>query len=834
MAKRSGRCGVGRAVAMAAALAAGGVGAVARGAAVDGGGAAVEHRVDELLAKLAPADRIKLLAGIDGFYTRDVPAAGLPRFKFTDGPVGTRNDGPSTAYPAGVCLAATWDPAIAEREGVALGRDARCRGDHVLLGPGVNICRAPMNGRDFEYLGEDPLLAARMDVGYIRGVQSQGVSACVKHYAANNEEVDRMTVNAVVSERALQEIYLPAFEAAIRDGHCHTIMAAYNRINGDYATANHYLETTVLRDQWHFDGLAMSDWGAVHDALGPLNAGLDLEMPGPEYLKPATVAALVAEGKVTQASIDEKVRRLLRVAVQMGWLDRPQKDASIAKDDAANDAVALDVAREGITLLKDEGGLLPLDKAKLKRVVVLGPDADAYVAGGGSSFTKPARPVTLLAGLQAAAPGVQFDRIPFHGDESGHMRQMARDSKFDGGELTATFYSGIELAGTPLLTRQDKAVDFNWKGSPGAGVPHDNFSARWVGHITPSSTGPMMFAIRSDDGSRVKLDGKTILDSWSDHRPETVTATVPVVAGRPYEVAVEYYQKGGEAIVQFGCGPVLPALAEADRQSVASADAAVVLVHTSEGEGSDRPYALPDAQAKLIAAVAAANPRTIVVLESGANVAMKDWVDHVPALVDAWFPGQAGGKAIGEVLFGDVNPSGHLPDTFEKDWPDSPAYGHFPGVNGKVEYAEGIYVGYRGFDKRGIAPRFPFGYGLSYTTFDMANPKVTASGDGDGRTFAVTVDVTNTGKTAGATVAQLYVRPPAGEPVDRPPQELKGFARVALQPGETKPVTMTLDRRSFAHWDEATHGWQVVPGKYELAVGRNSRDVCCTTAVDWK
>ena len=244
--------------------------------------------------------------------------------------------------------------------------------------------------------------------------------------------------------------------------------------------------------------------------------------------------------------------------------------------------------------------------------------------------------------------------------------------------------------------------------------------------------------------------------------------------------------------------------------------------------------ALSAEQEKLIAAAIAANPRTVVVLESGGNVAMKGWVGHVPALVDAWFPGQAGGRAVAEVLFGDVNPSGHLPDTFEADWPDSPAHANYPGSNGRVIYAEGIYVGYRSFDKRNVAPRFPFGHGLSYSTFDMAHPKVTPAGDGDGRTFMVTVDVTNTGKVAGATVAQLYVKPPAGEPVDRPPQELKGFARVMLQPGETKPVTMTLDRRSFAHWDEATHAWAVVPGTYGLAVGRSSRDTCCTASVEWK
>jgi beta-glucosidase len=796
---------------------------------------AVDRRVDEVFAKLSTDDKLKLLSGIDSFYTRDVPAAGLPRFKMTDGPVGTRNDGPSTAYPAGVLLAATWDPAIAQREGEALGRDARSRGDHVLLGPGVNIYRQAQNGRNFEYAGEDPFLAGRIAARYVRGVQSQGVAACVKHFACNNQETGRMTVDAVVSERALHEIYLPAFEAAIKDGGARTVMASYNRINGSYATANDYLLTTVLRDQWHFDGLVMSDWGAVHDTLGPLTAGLDLEMPGPKFLGPDKVAPLVAQGKVTQQAIDTKVRRLLRVAVQMGWLDRPQKDPSIPADDAANDAVALAVAREGITLLKDDGGLLPLDRSAGRHVAVLGPDADGYVAGGGSSYTKPARPLSLLDGLRDVSPGVTFDLVPFGPEGSGEMSRLAHAATFEGGTLTVTFYAGTRLEGPPLLTRQDATIDFDWKGPPAPQVPHDHFSARWTGKLRPNTTGSVLLAVRSDDGSRVKIDGRTVLDDWSEHQARTETASVDLTAGRTYDLTVEYYQGTGDAVMQFGFEPVPPPLTADARRTVAAADVAVVLVHRAhEREGSDQPYALPATQEDLIAAVSAANPRTVVVLESGGNVAMKGWIDHVPALVDAWFPGQAGGRAIAEVLYGDVNPSGRLPDTFESDWTDSPAHGNYPGTDGKVDYAEGIYVGYRGFDKNRVTPRFPFGFGLSYTTFDMRNLKVTPVGTGDGRTFTATVDVVNTGRRPGSTVAQLYVRPPAGGPVDRPPQELKGFARVTLAPGETKSVTMTLDRRSFAHWDETAHDWQVVPGQYEVSVGRDSRDVCCTAPADWR
>jgi beta-glucosidase len=524
-----------------------------------------------------------------------------------------------------------------------------------------------------------------------------------------------------VSERALHEIYLPAFEAAIHDGNRRTIMASYNRINGHWAAANRYLLTTVLRDRWNFDGLAMSDWGAVHETVGVLMAGLDLEMPGPP---------------------------------------------------------------------------------------------------GHATGRAPGPP-----------PEVQFDLVPYHGMSVRNLSKLARASEYDGA-LTATFCAGRDLAGPPLLTRQDKAIDLRWRGRPALEVPHDNFCARWTGKLTPKATGPALFVVSSDDGSRVKLDGRTIIDAWSDHSAHAITQSEPLTAGRTYDLTVEYYQVGGDAVLQFGYAPATPLMSAEERQLLAAADAAIVLAHTFDSEGEDHAYDLPPDQERLIAA--AANPRTAVVLESGADVNMEGWIYYVPALVDAWFPGQSGARVVAQIVFGDVNPSGHLPDTFGVDWANSPAYGNYPGAGGKEDYAEGIYVGYRGIDRKGTAPRFPCGFGLSYTTFDIAHPRVTPAGDNDGRTFTVTVDVTNTGKRAGATVAQLYVRTPAGEPVERPVQELKGFARVELQPGETKAVTMTLDRRRFASWDQSAHDWAVVPGTYGLAIGRSSRDVSCTASVGWK
>ena len=790
----------------------------------------VESRVDKLVAQLTVDEKIDLVSGTRDFYTKAVKRLGIPEFKMTDGPVGTRNDGATTAYPAGALLAATWDPDLAQREGVSLGRDGRARGDHVLLGPGVNIYRVPQNGRNFEYLGEDPFLAGKMDVGYIRGVQSQGVAACVKHFVANNQETDRDFVDETIDERALREIFLPAFEAAVKDGHVWTIMPAYNKVNGLWMTANAPLLNDVLKKDWGFAGLAMSDWGAVHDTLGPANAGLDLEMPSDRYLNPKKLKPMLADGRVSQATLDDKVRRLLRVGVSMGWLDRPQKDASIPRDDPTSDATALAVARAGIVLLKNDPvngtATLPLDRAKVHTIVLVGPNADQYVAGGGSSRAKPNRPVTLMQGLQALlGDGVKLVRIPYVGDLEHHLVDYAKGSTFDG-PLTMSLFDNATLDGTAAATREDRAVNVNWRRRLPKGATSERFSARWTGKIHVDVAGPYAFALRSDDGSRVLLDGKTVLDDWSDHDDHhTATATVHLEPGHAYNLAVEYYNIGGDASILFGWGKPPEPIADADLATVASADAVIACVGTDETEGADRSYTMTGGQGQLIATVAARNPHTVVVLNAGGNVAMADWIDHVPALVDAWYPGQAGGKAIAEVLFGNVNPSGHLPDTFEKQWTDSPAYGHYPGGKGHVDYAEGVYVGYRWYDKKQIAPRFPFGFGLSYTTFAVANVRATP----DGTTF----DVTNTGKLPGATVAQVYVRPPAGG-VDRPVQELKGFQRVDLQPGQTTHVSLPLDRRSYAYWDVTTHAWKVDAGHYEIAVGLSSRDLAGTAKVDVK
>jgi beta-glucosidase len=519
------------------------------------------------------------------------------------------------------------------------------------------------------------------------------------------------------------------------------------------------------------------------------------------------------------------------VAVEMNWLDRPQHLPSIPRNNPQNNAAALAVAREGIVLLKNTNSLLPLDRTKVKSVAVFG-DAHSYIAGGGSSYTSPTHGKPIIDAIEAIAGNVRILDIQPWDWESQPLSKLAKASAYE--SLSAAFYNSSDLTGAPALKRNETTIDYDWKSNlPATGITSDKFSVRWTGIIKPAKSGPYVFATRSDDGSRVKLDGKTIVDNWRDQAAHSEASTVTLEANRTYQLIVEYYNAKGDASMQFAYVAKVPAVTDEQRAAAAAADAAVVCVHTGEAEGYDRPYHLDAGQEKLIRDVAAINPRTIVILQAGGNVGMKPWIDSAAALIDAWYPGQEGGQAIAEILFGDVNPSGHLPDTFEQEWSDSPAYGHYPGEDGKtdkVKYAEGIYVGYRWYDKNKIEPRFPFGFGLSYTTFEMKSLKPIMAGD----QMSVSVDVTNTGSREGATIAELYVRPPANQSVDRPAQELKGFARVELKPGETKTVTIPLNARSFSYWDVDSHDWKALAGEYEIAIGQSSRDIQATTRVIWK
>jgi beta-glucosidase len=786
--------------------------------------AAVEARVEGLLARLTPDEKLSLLGGDREFYIRPIPRLGLPEVRMADGPLGVRNWGLSTAYPSTAGLAASWDTELGRQFGAALGNDARARGVSVMLGPAVNIMRVPTNGRNFEYLSEDPFLAGSCAAQIVTGIQGQGVVATVKHFAANNQETDRGTIDARVSERALREIYLPAFRAAVEKGHAWAVMCAYNQLNGSYCSANGWLNNTVLKGDWGFRGVLMSDWGAAHDTLGAANGGLDLEVPSGVYMNPAALKPLLASGQVSQATIDDKVRRILRLEVANGFLDRPQKVESAPLDDPKSAAVALQVEREAIVLLKNDRGALPLAPKKLRRIVVLGPNCENFPAGGGSAHAQPFHYVSVVDGLRRESGGkLKIDVIPGPGLEL--LDSLLRTAAYEG-PLTLKFLAGDGSSRRTLATVQDARIDHDWTGGePAPGVPLAGYQAEWSGTIRPAATGNYIFLVRGQGNVHVDVGGQNVMGSWFCSG-DTLSAEVPLVAGNAYPIQVNvHYDDKGSPAVKFAWGLAPPLLTDAEAERVRTADAAVVCAGFNlmlEGEGSDRTYKLPGHQPDLIRAVSALNPRTVVVLDSGGTVATADWINHVPALLQVWYPGQEGGRAVAEVLLGKVNPSGKLPMTYEKRWEDTPSLGHYPGKDGKVDYAEGILVGYRWFDAKGVAPLFPFGFGLSYTTFSYDKFHIDPMADGQ---WAVTFQVTNNGTQTGDEISEVYVSPPVSSRAGRPIRELRGFSRERLLTDQSITVTIILDRSAFTYFDEGKHDWAVEPGPYTVEVGSSSRNI---------
>lgn len=692
---------------------------------------AVERRVNDLMGRMTPQEKAAMLSGSGWMESQPNARLGIPAIKMADGPMGVRNwRGSSavtnaastepvtaTAFPAGIGMASSWDPELVASAARVIAQEVKALGRDMILGPTVNINRVPLWGRNFEGYGEDPYLAARMGVAYIKAVEAEGVIPSVKHFAANNEEYERHRIDEKIDERTLHEIYFPAFKAAVEEAGVWAVMSAYNKVNGQWCAENPYLLTETLRKRWGFRGFVISDWGSTYSTDGTINAGMDLEMPGgdamriwakrPETIRDGNgtgwltadkVLTAVAAGRVKQAAVDEGVRRILRVMFTAGLFDHAHLGGGDV-DTAEQRQVARTAANQSIVLLKN-AGVLPLRAESVRKIAVIGPSAAvARTGGGGSSLVRPKYAITALDGIKEAA-----------------------GSGVDVGYALGAAMEGEDAGKTPLELREE---------------------------------------------------------------------------------AVALARKSDVAVVVVGYSPKL------------------------EGEGFDRKSMdLPAGQDELIEAVAGANKDTIVVITAGAPVTMTRWIGRVPAVVYAWYGGQEAGHAIGDALFGAVNPSGKLPVTFPKALQDSPAYGHYPGENLHVEYAEGIYVGYRGFDKRDIEPLFPFGHGLSYTTFDYSRLKVSPGKVAAGKAVSVSVSVSvrNSGARAGAEVVQLYLQPPPSR-VDRPAKELKGFSRVMLQPGQTRTVSFTLDKAAMSFYDSAVHDWVAEPGQFTVLVGASSRDI---------
>lgn len=800
-----------------------------------------ERRAEALLHSMSLEEKITLLGGMEVLYSHGLPRLHIPALRMSDGPVGVHDYGLTTAYPAGIALAASWDADLARRVGVSMGKDARARGVNFILGPGVNIYRAPMSGRNFEYLGEDPFLASQIVVPLIEGIQSMGVIATVKHFALNNEEYDRQKISSEVDERTLRELYLPTFEAAVREARAGAIMDSYNLINGVHATANFHLNDEIVKQEWGFDGIIMSDWAATHDGIAAANGGLDLEMPAGEYMTASVLIPAIKSGQVSQATIDDKVLRILREAIEFGFFDRDQTDTSIPLYNQESSQVALEEARGSMVLLKNKGNLLPFDRTRIKTVAVIGPDSfPAVPGGGGSSQVDPFRAVSFLEGISNY---LGSSATVLNATDDLRLEQVVRDSHFSvtpGGKggLQAEFFDNLQLRGTPSLVRTDENIDFDWGEGSYREKGADSFSVRWTGCFTPWVTTNYSFLLSANDGARVYLNDKLVLDDNDTHAKDLSVYSADLNEGTAYKIRIEYTKNMRTGAIRFGIAPTVqpPLIGSAGRtlgitakEAAAKADAVVLCVGFNpwlEGEGFDRTFRLPGRQEELIRDIAAINKNVVVVVTAGGNVSMSGWIDLVPAVLHAWYSGQEGGTALAQLLFGGFSPSGKLPVSFEREWKDSATFNSYypaPGES-RVQYKEGVFLGYRHFDRSNVRPMFPFGFGLSYTSFNYGHLEVSPARGDLAYTVAVSFDIKNSGPVAGAEIAELYVGDSHAS-VPRPVKELKGFTKVMLQPGESKRITLKLDRRAFSYYDIKRKDWVIEPGTFEILVGASSEDI---------
>lgn len=796
---------------------------------------------DDLLTELTLDEKASLTAGRDIWHLPGIDRVGIVPLKMSDGPSGVRgerfNTRRSLAFACGMAAGSTWDVDLIGRYGEALAGEARSKGVHLLLGPTICIPRTPLAGRTFESLAEDPHLTSRLTVAYVRGVQSGGVGACVKHFACNDQEHERMTISAEVDERTLREVHLPAFEAAVGEAGVWAVMSAYNKLNGIYCGEQPDLLGRILKDEWGFDGIVVSDWFGTHSTVDATVAGLDIEMPGPgAYLGPKLAAAATA-GEVDEAVVDEHAARILRLIERTGALGGTELADEAEDDDPARRRLARELTVAGSVLLRNHG-VLPLAPT-VERVAVIGPHGDHLeTGGGGSSSVTPLVDTSPVDELAARLPDAEVTYDIGCRLDLGHSPMSPRLLS-DG--LALTYFASDDDDADILGQETAYQPRFVAFGDPAPGVPVRSLTMRAEGTLTPDHTGDWTIGMANTGDARLLLDGDVLVDNIGVESGTTFYglgcdprfADVALEAGRRYQVTIELGSNGVPA-AGFELYATAPETAgDLDRAVAAAAesDVAIVVVGANpqaESEGHDRrDLRLLGGQDELVAAVAAANPNTVVVLNAGSPVEMP-WIDDVAAVLNVWYPGEEGAAALADMLVGAAEPGGRLPITFPRHVADGATSTpeRYPGVDGRVHYEEGLLVGYRHFDAHDVDPLFAFGHGLSYTTFSYGDVEV----DGTAPAVTMRVPVTNTGDRAGTEVVQVYVGF-ADRDEQRPIRQLGGFAKATLAAGETTAVEVVVDERAFSRWDVGSHGWVVDAGTYEVWVGSSSRDLHATTSV---
>jgi beta-glucosidase len=793
-------------------------------------------------------EKLTLLAGEDDWHFRGIPRLGIPPMLVADCGHGVSLCGartsPATCFPTGAGMACTWNPQLMEEVGRAIGRECRALGISMLLGPKVNLHRLPINGRCFETFSEDPLLAGTLGAGIIRGIQGEGVAACLKAAAANNQQHDQHHISSEVDERTLRELYLRVFEIAMRLSAPVALMTSYNLLNGFNAGESEWMIKRVIKGDWKFPGVVVSDWRAIStDAV--YRSGLDLEMPGPGTMLCAEkVREALADGRLTREDFEDRAARVYEM-IRNHARDEHNREADAGLlDHPSHRELARRVAEESIVLLKNDGNVLPFDRSTIRRLAVIGPNAAAArLGGGGSASVTPFYSVSPLAGIRQLC-GDQIELLFQEGCSLvGSMRAVeaafdhaAADGTFQPG-LLAEFFNQGEPVNKPDASWVVPQVDFSWGwAAPGNGVTRYNFAARFSGRLIPRHSGLHRLGVYGQEGGvRLMLNGKLLVDDWapleslnfeSNYQTRHHAIEVDFVAGRPVELVLEYGKRAARSAVRLEWEePGAASPMEGAVKAAASADAVVLCMGLSnlfEGGSRDRQSLdLPEIQVELIRKVAAVNPNTVVVLNSGGPLALP-WIDAVPAVLAAFYPGQEGGNALAKLLFGELSPSGRLSDTWAYRLSDYPGMAEYPETGGKTFYREGVFMGYRHFDTAEVEPRFPFGFGLGYTRFEHSEPVLSCSCIAPEGTVECRVGIHNAGVREGMEVVQLYIGP-CDAPLPRPEKELKGYQKIRLAPGESRVVSFTIHWRDLAHWCPDAHAWRTHPGLFRVMTGPHSR-----------
>lgn len=810
--------------------------------------------IETLLNKMTLEEQVSILAGANFWATVGIERLNIPSVKVTDGPNGARGGGSlvggvkSACFPSAISVGASWNVELAKKMGIAIAEEAKTKTSSVLLAPTVNIHRSGLNGRNFECYSEDPTLTSDLAVAYIEGVQSQGVAATIKHYVGNESEIERQTISSEISERALREIYLPPFEAAVKKAKVMAVMTAYNKINSLYASEHKWLLNQVLRQEWQFDGIVMSDWFGSHTTVESVNAGLDLEMPGPTRDRGDKLVQAVKDGKVDADTIRQSAKRILELLEKVGAFENaiPTRDEEQAIDNPEHRALIRELGIEGSVLLKNDG-TLPLDKTKITSMAAIGPNAaEARIMGGGSAQINAHYKISPIDGLKNA---LNTDQKVIHAQGCSNNRLL----KLFETDLNIDFFAETKFDGSVIHNDKSVAGEYFWAGLPFDPQYHHNFSAIISGEFTPDQDGEYDFGIANAGLAKLYIDDQLLVnaeDDWTNGDNffglgcDEVRARKQLEAGNTYKISVKFRtspeQAQGIHFSALRIGIERP-MGESDLQAavkLASEQPLAILCVGRQGEwdteGLDQPnMRLPGTQEELIQRVAAVNSNTIVVLQTGGPIEMP-WLDDVSAVLQMWYPGQELGNSMADMLLGIASPVGYLPQTFPQKLSDNSAITSniltYPGDGKKVSYDEGVFIGYRHHVSKNIATEFPFGYGLTYSKFTWNEPKLSSFVLSE-KNISVTLDVTNIGQFPAAELVQLYMQPPVKNTI-RPTIELCDFAKIHLKSGETGAVELEVCLRDLSYFDETAGQFIIDAGKYKLLLAHNAESIQTTITIN--